>query len=139
MKRLVYATLLLAMAAACSKQPVPDNSRQIVARIDGDSVMTEKDYDEMLLELSRMFDVVSLKADSLIESGVDRTCVRERLMQDTAYLALCDDAAKIDSALSVYVNSGKADADFLRRYKEATATAVRKAKKVGLYKLPEPK
>lgn len=138
MKKAVYATLLLVLAAACTKQPVADNSRQIVARIESDSVLSVKDYDEMLTELSRMFDVVSRKADSIIESGVDKANVRERLKEDATYQAICADAIKIDSVLSVYATSGKANIDFLKRYKDATATAVSKSKKVGLYTSPKP-
>ena len=134
MRAIVYATLLVAFATACSKQQASDNSIQILAHIESGAALTEKDCDDMLSELNRMFDEVSSKAEILIDSGVKKVDVREHLKQDSAYQTISRDASVIDSALTEYITSGKASPEFLAYYKEVTARAAGRAQKIGLIK-----
>lgn len=131
MRKILYLIISILIFGCTYQQDAP-NSGEIVAKILSGDSLADKDYDEMLSCLDDMFNIVSLKAQAIIDSGYKRKDVRIRLAFDSVYQRISDDALIIDSVLLDYMASTEANPKVRVRYLEIAKNAAYKSSRLGL-------
>ncbi len=127
---------MVVLCAGCTKDKTvvfsADETAQIIGRIRTDSMLSEKDYENMLLQLEGMLEIVCDKAECVIDSGYHPDDVRGRLGMDSVYRRIVEQGAVMDSALVNYLNSPYSNPSLRKRYRVILSRYTGRATKAGL-------
>ncbi len=127
---------MVVLCAGCTKDKTTvfstDETAQIIDKIHTDSMLSEKDYENMLLQLEGMLEIVCDKAECVIDSGYHPDDVRGRLGMDSVYRRIVEQSAVMDSALVNYLNSPYSNPSLRKRYRAILSRYTGIATKAGL-------